>query len=68
MELYGWANKKVKPLSPRELRQLRKNMAKVPELQRKSNQHHDKEAAEAEKLLDQLINEPLNELESIDTT
>ncbi len=45
----GWTYKQY--ISPKEIKEMKKNMKKVPIIQLKSDIYHNKEKQEAEKLL-----------------
>lgn len=56
-ETYNGNSRKIK-LSPQEIRKMKENMQKVPEIQKKSDLYHHLEEKEAEKLLRDIIDSP----------
>ena len=53
METYGSRGWK-RQISSRQIREMKKNMQKVPHIQKKSDEYHSKEEVTAEKLLTQV--------------
>jgi len=53
-ETYNGNSRKIK-LSPQEIRKMKENMQKVPEIQKKADSYHHLEEKEAEKLLRDII-------------
>lgn len=56
-ETYNGNSRKIK-LSPQEIRKMKENMQKVPEIQKKADSYHHLEEKEAEKLLRDIIDSP----------
>lgn len=54
-ETYGWGQQRVKRLSRAELQKIKKNMKKVPLIQKKSAIYHQTEAQKAELLLQEAL-------------
>lgn len=53
-EFYNWSGQ-IKRLSPHQIRKMKENMRKVPEIQKKSEIYHLSESENAEKLLNQYM-------------
>ena len=56
-ETYNGNSRKIK-LSTQEIRKMKENMQKVPEIQKKADSYHHLEEKEAEKLLRDIIDSP----------
>lgn len=53
-----WGQWKIKRLTPQQIKEMKENMKKVPEIQKKAEEYHEVETKIAEKILNKHLEEP----------
>ena len=61
MEIYAGAHRRLKPLTPKEIKKLKDNMARAPLIHKESEEEHKTQAAKADELLQQALEKTLAE-------